>query len=120
MFFSDRYIEIENSLVAIVILLPLCLNAKRIKLFKNFSFNLLVATINGTFLIHVLIGLLLMLTSYIFSEWIDSGNQLNSLTEIICGSTFSYVFVGLFFYIPFIALINLIRYISVRMHNSKK
>ncbi|MCR9263104.1 MAG: hypothetical protein NXH86_03045 [Flavobacteriaceae bacterium] len=98
-------IEIVTFLVIIFFGLPIIWSARKNELFKSFNFVGLVKAINKSLMVQGIIGLFLILMTWI---WNSADFKYDSL---IVGTTYTYVVIGLFMYLPALGILNLIKLI---------
>jgi len=96
-------IGIVTFLVVLFFGIPILWNSKKNGLFKNFDFGKLVKTINKSLIIQGIIGLILIILSWV---WNSSEFKFDSL---IVGVTYTYLIIGIFMYIPALGILNLIK-----------
>ncbi len=95
-----------GTVTILVILLfgfPIFWNARKNGLLKSFNFIGLVKTINKSLKIQGIIGLILIPLTWIW----NSANLI--FDSILTGTTYTYLVIGFFMYLPAIGILNLIK-----------
>ena len=107
------YIDQKDAIViyTIVILLftiPLALRVIRINLIRNFSYLNFVKVVNRAFIFQLIIGVITASISLYFDKVFYSDDKSGDIfSDIFIGSTYCYIIIGLFFYLPAVVLINI-------------
>lgn len=96
-------IGIVTVIVILLFGLPILWSAKKNGLWSSFSFIGLLKTMNNTLVIQGIVGLILILVTWI---WNLSEFEIPSL---IGGTTYTYMIIGLMFYLPILAIVNLFK-----------
>ena len=96
-------IEIVTILVIIFFGLPIIWNARKNGLWKSFNFIGLIKTINKSLTIQGIIGLILILLT-----WLLYSADINFLS-LVGGTTYTYLVIGIFMYLPALGILNLIK-----------
>lgn len=99
-------IGIVTFLVVLFFGVPILWNAKKNGLYKNLGFTKLIKTFNKSLIIQGIIGLILFILSWI---WNSTDSTFDSL---IVGTTYTYLVIGLFMYLPALGILNLIKLIT--------
>lgn len=94
---------------------PLVLNSFKKKLFGQFSFNKLISICNTTILYNVIVGIVALIIAAIFDKVFYTTDNVNIFVEIFIEATYSYIVIGLFFYLPSIGLLNLINWTTKKL-----
>jgi hypothetical protein len=97
--------DIETVTILVILLLgiPILWNAHKNGLLKSFSFIDLIKTINKSLKMQGIIGLILIPLTWI---WNTADFIFDS---ILTGTTYTYLVVGVFMYLPALAFLNLIK-----------
>ncbi len=101
-------IELVALFVVLFLGIPIASISYKNGLFKSFRFIKLVNTINKSLKHQGIIGLLLILLSWIWS-WIDL-----KYDGLIVGTTYTYLVIGFFIYLPALLLLNFIKFILIK------
>ncbi|MBC3758534.1 hypothetical protein H7U19_08975 [Hyunsoonleella sp. SJ7] len=96
-------IEIVTILVIIFFGLPIIWNARKNGLWKSFNFIGLIKTINKALIIQGVIGLILILLTWL---WNSADFKFDSF---VAGTTYTYLIIGIFMYLPALGILNLIK-----------
>src|SRR5690606_15558139 len=96
-------IEIVTILVVIFFGLPIIWNARKNGLWKSFNFIGLIKTINKSLIIQGIIGLILILLTWL---WNSADFKFDSF---IARTTYTYLIIGIFMYLPALVILNLIK-----------
>ena len=96
-------IEIVTILVIIFFGLPIIWNARKNGLWKSFNFIGLIKTINKSLIIQGIIGLILILLT-----WLCNSTDFK-FDSLIVGTTYTYLTIGIFMYLPALGILNLIK-----------
>ncbi|WP_264554505.1 hypothetical protein [Flavobacterium sp. N1946] len=98
-------IEIVTVLVILLFLIPVVWNIYKTEIFKKFSITRLIKILNKSLIIQVFIVIFLILVNW---AW----NKANFKFEnIIAGTLYTYLVVGIFMYLPSLGILNLIKFI---------
>ena len=110
MFIDQNHIIVIYIITILLLIIPLILPASRIKLFRNLNFSNFVKVLN--------IGVIMMIVGVILDKvfYSDEKNG-NIFSEIFIESTYCYIVIGSFFYLPAIGLINIIKLLINRLNN---
>jgi len=97
--------DIGTVTVLVILLfgLPILWNAKKNGLWKSFNIIGLINTINKSLIIQGIIGLILIPLTWL---WNSADFKFDSL---ITGTTYTYLVIGLFMYLPALGILNLIK-----------
>ena len=90
-------------LVILMFGFPILWNARKNGLLKSFSFFELIKTINKSLKIQGIIGVILILLTWI---WNSAEFKFDSL---FTGTTYTYLVVGIFMYLPALGILNLVK-----------
>ena len=96
-------IGIVTLLVVLFFGIPILWNAQKNGLWKSFSLTRLIKTINKSLIIQGIIGLFLILLT-----WLSNSADINFLS-LIGGTTYTYLVIGIFMYLPALGILNLIK-----------
>ena len=99
-------IGIVTVIVILLIGLPILWNAKKNGIWSSFSFNGLLKTVNNSLVIQGITGVILILLTWL---WNLSGFEIPSLVR---GTTYTYLVIGLLFYLPILVVLNLFKLIT--------
>ncbi|MBD0825504.1 hypothetical protein [Aestuariibaculum marinum] len=99
--------DIGTVTVLVILLfgLPILWNAKKNGLWKSLNLIGLIKTINKSLIIQGIIGLVLIPLTWL---WNSADFKFDSL---ITGTTYTYLVIGLFMYLPALGILNLIKLI---------
>tara|TARA_R110001583_G_scaffold9840_1_gene46093 strand:- start:346 stop:690 length:345 start_codon:yes stop_codon:yes gene_type:complete len=107
-------IETVTILVILMFGFPILWNARKNGLLKSFSFIELIKTINKSLKIQGIFGLILILLTWI---WTSTEFKFES---IIAGTTYTYLVIGFFMYLPALGVLNLIKLITEKKIKKEK
>ena len=99
-------IGIVTFLVVLFFGVPILWNAQKNGLWKSFNLIGLIKTINKSLIIQGIIGLILIPLTWL---WNSADFKFDSL---ISGTTYTYLIIGLFMYLPALGILNLIKLIA--------
>ena len=112
----------ENLVIVIVsalFLLPVLIIIFRRNIFKQFSFALLIKTLNIAFLIQLILGIVLFIAATIVDKRIGENFQLNRSTEIFMGVDYTFSVIGIMIYLPALVVLNIIKWISSKFNGAR-
>ncbi len=92
----------------LLFLIPILIVAKTQSLQKSFSFKNLLRSINKSLPLQIGLGLILLLSGYLLDKLVYVNGNGNEFTHIVIGTAYTFNVVGLFMYLPSLALLNLI------------
>ncbi|HEX9826669.1 MAG TPA: hypothetical protein VGA80_08730 [Flavobacteriaceae bacterium] len=97
--------DIETVTVLVILLfgIPILWNARKNELFKSFDFIKLIKTINKSLKIQGILGLILIPLTW---TWNSADFIFDS---VLTGTTYTYLVVGFFMYLPALGILNLIK-----------
>jgi hypothetical protein len=97
--------DIETVTILVILLfgIPILWNARKNGLLKSFSFIKLIKTINKSLKIQGIIGLILIPLTW---TWNSADFIFDS---VLTGTTYTYLVVGFFMYLPALAFLNFIK-----------
>ncbi|WP_298507096.1 hypothetical protein [uncultured Maribacter sp.] len=107
-------IEIVAILVILLLGLPILWNGYKNGLAKSFSFTKLIQTINKSLKIQGVIGLLLIVLAWTWN-WLDF-----KFDTLLVGTTYTFLVIGFFMYLPVLVLLNYIKYLIKRKLKNPK
>jgi hypothetical protein len=123
MYIDQNHIIVIYITVIMLLTIPLVLKAIRLKLFFNFNFLNLVKVLNRSIELQLIIGLIIMIIGILFDKVFYSNDRNgNIFSDIFIESTYCYIVIGLFLYLPTIGLINIINLVINRLkkkHNGR-
>ncbi len=90
---------------------PIILNAFKQSFFNPFTFRKLVITLNKSLLHFVVIGVVMCLIAIIIDKVFYTSGTGNVFTDTFIQTTYSFVVIGTFIFLPVIGLLNLINWI---------
>ena len=96
-------IGIVTFLVVLFFGVPILWNAQKNGLWKSFNFIGLIKTINKSLIIQGIIGLILILLTWL---WNSADFKFDSF---VAGTTYTYLIIGIFMYLPALGILNLIK-----------
>jgi hypothetical protein len=106
---SEKYSALLYSFLILVFLIPILFKAKKNKLLHNFTLEHFVLTLNSATILQIFVAIAILTLAFIFDKaFYENGNG-NYVSDFYMNAVFSYVFVGLFIYLPLIGLFNLFR-----------
>ncbi|WP_422351137.1 hypothetical protein [Flagellimonas sp.] len=94
--------------------LPILWSAKKKGLWSSFSFVGLLKLLNISLLIQVIVGLILILVTWL---WNLSEFEIPSL---LGGTTYTYLVIGLMIYLPTLVVLNLLNLLFKNISNKKQ
>jgi hypothetical protein len=104
-------IAIVTVATILLFLIPILIVAKKQSLLKSFSWQNFLKVINKSLLFQVGIGLMLLLSGYLLDKIVYLNSDGNLVTDSIIGTAYTFVVIGIFMYLPILALLNLINLI---------
>jgi len=107
-------IGIVTFLVVLFFGVPILWNAQKNGLWKSFNFIGLIKTINKSLIIQGIIGLILIPLTWI----LNSANFI--FDSILTGTTYTYLVVGFFMYLPTLGILNLIKILTQGKRDKQK
>ena len=118
MYIDRNHIIVIYIITILLLIIPLILPASRIKLFRNLNFSNFVKVLNRGIIPQLIIGVIMMIVGVILDKvfYSDEKNG-NIFSEIFIESTYCYIVIGSFFYLPAIGLINIIKLLINRLNN---
>lgn len=99
-------IGIVAFIVILLFGLPIFWSAKKKGLWSSFSFIGLLRSMNNSLVIQGIIGLIL-----IFVTWLWSLSDFE-IPSLVGGTTYTYLVIGLMFYLPILVVLNLFKLIT--------
>lgn len=108
--------DIETVTIFVILLfgIPILWNARKNGLLKSFNFIELITTINKSLKIQGIIGLILIPLTWI----LNSANFI--FDSILTGTTYTYLVVGFFMYLPTLGILNLIKILTQGKRDKQK
>lgn len=108
--------DIEYVTIIVILLfgIPILYNARKIGLLKSFSYIQLIKSINRSLILQGIIGLFL-----IFLIWIGNSNEF-IFDDILIGTTYTYLVVGFFMYLPSLLFLNILNLLIQRKGKNKR
>jgi hypothetical protein len=117
MYIDQRHIIVIYIILILLLAVPLILQTLRIKLFRNFNFPNLVKVLNRSIIPQLIIGVIITIIAVFFDKVFYSDDKSgNIFLEIFIESTYCYIVIGSFFYLPAIGLINIIKLLINRLN----
>jgi hypothetical protein len=116
------YFEDSITVIFIVILLlgvPLLLRLIKNDAFNNFHLSRLTKAFNRTLIIQIIIGVVILLASAVVDKIFYSNGHENNVAEIIIQTSYMYVIIGCFYYLPALGILNLINVLVHRRLKNK-
>jgi hypothetical protein len=108
MYIDQNHTIVIYSIVILLLTTPLVFQAIRIKLIRNFSYVNFVKVVNRGFIFQLIIGVIITLISLYFDKVFYSNDKNgNIFSDIFIESTYCYIVLGSFFYLPAVGLINI-------------
>lgn len=95
-------IEIVTFLVILLFLIPILINIYKNRLLNNFTIIDLIKTFNKSLRIQGIIALCMFVFGFLSFNF-------GFLEDIIIGTAYTYIIVGIFMYLPILFILNLIR-----------
>lgn len=121
MYIDERHIIVIYIILILLFAIPLVLQISRIKLFQNFNFSNLVRVLNRSIILQLIIGVIITLISMYFDKVFYSDDRSGTIfTDIFIESTYCYIGIGCFFYLPAIGLINIIRIVINSLNRKRR
>jgi hypothetical protein len=117
MYIDRNHIIVIYIITILLLIIPLILSASQIKLFRNLNFSNFVKVLNKGIIPQLIIGVIMTIVGIILDKvFYSDGKGGNSFSEIFIESTYCYIVIGSFFYLPAIGLINIIKLIINRLN----
>lgn len=104
----------HNVLVIILFAVPVLIVALNQRNHKHFSLPHVTKIFNRAFIIHLTVGLLIVLASYIIDKKVYMHHEGNFYSDMFMYSVMAYVTIGIFFYLPALGLLNLINWLILK------
>jgi hypothetical protein len=117
MYISSQHTIFVYPLVILLFAIPLLIISIRLKLFKQFTFNKLVANFNRALLPQIIIGLIAFLVALILDKTFYTKEEGNVFTDILIETAYCYCIIGMFMYLPSVGLLNIIRLVLTKFTN---
>ena len=111
---SEIYNMASYTFLVLTFLIPIVVKAKKYKLFDGLSLSKLTLTINKATVLQILVAIIFLTLAIVFDKTICSKGRNNNATDFYMNVIYAYVFVGLFIYLPFVGILNLVRYFANR------
>ena len=112
-----NYIITTTIVIVLLLIIPIIYRVVTNKLFKNFTFKSIVKTLNQALIYQSIIGVTILLISMILSNSYSDNSDV--FTTIFIESSYCYVIVGCFWYLPIIVLINLVNLIIIQIYKRR-
>ncbi len=111
MYFSNYLSQYVNIITVLLFAIPLFWQCVKRKTFKPLTFEKLIGVFNWTIIYYAVICIVLLAIMKIIDVTVygrAGGSNGNNLAEIAMGVGYTYVFIGAFFYLPTVGLLNCI------------
>jgi hypothetical protein len=108
------------SITFLVFVIPLILLCVRKSIFKLFTFHKLTTIFNWTLIYYVAISAVFLITMKIIDVKVYGQERNNDFTDVIMGVCYTYVVIGFFFYLPSVAILNIINLTIKKIKEIKK
>jgi hypothetical protein len=112
------HISMVTLFVVLLFAVPVLIIVIKQNIFTPFSLLRLTKTFNKAFLIQVLIGLIIALVAAVMDKVYYSNDSGNTFAEIFIGTTYTYIVIGTFMYLPCLGLLNLISWLTRKIKPS--
>jgi hypothetical protein len=113
-------VGIITVLTILLFLLPILIVAKTQALQKSFSFQNLLRSINKSLPLQIGLGLILLLSGYLLDKLVYVNSNGNAFTDSVIGTAYTFNVIGLFMYLPSLALLNLINLLLKAISKSRR
>jgi len=97
-------------------LLPVLRHCIKNKLFRDFKFSKLTKTFNNAILLQIIVGVTALLISSILDKIFYTNGNGNAFTETFIESSYNFIVIGLFYYLPALGLLNIINWLTKKIH----
>jgi hypothetical protein len=97
-------------------LLPVLRHSIKNKLFRDFKFSNLTKTFNNAILLQIIVGVTALLISSILDKIFYTNGNGNIFTETFIESSYNFIVIGLFYYLPAIGLLNIINWLAKKIN----
>lgn len=109
------YINQNHSVLLIIItiglfVLPLLWSSIKRKLFAELNLKSLTRVFNRALIAQIVVGILLLIITFSIDKLVYSNGDGNLFTELFIESTYYYVVIGVFIYLPCVGILNLINW----------
>ena len=112
MYIDNSHNFILGIITTVLIVLPLLWKAFKKNLFSEINLKTLTHVFNNALLPQFGIGILLMIIASLIDKLVYSNGNGNLFTALLIESTYYYVVIGFFMYLPVIAILNLINLVN--------
>jgi|GEM_PF-2336825 len=108
------HIEIVTVLTILLFAIPIGITLFKIKKIKGLTIQTVTTQLNKAFIVHFIFGLVLAiiamsLDKIFYKQNIDGGSD---LTDIWMELSYTYVVIGLFYYLPALLLLNIVNFMT--------
>ncbi len=109
------YINSNHSVLLVIITIglfsfPLLWTSIKRKLFAEFNLKSIAIIFNRALISQIIAGILLESISFVIDKLVYSNGDGNLFTELFIESTYYYVVIGVFIYLPSVGVMNLINW----------
>jgi hypothetical protein len=113
------HFPIAVLLMILLLAIPITILAVKYNLVKLFSFITVLRIFNKALPYQLLIGIVILIISIFLDKVINWNSNENTFAGIIIETSYTYLIIGGFIYLPVLAVLNIINLIRNRVRHSK-
>ena len=110
MYIDSNHLIYISVIVVLLFIIPIFVKAYQNSLLKSLTFNNFVRVLNKSLLIQIIVGIILLPTMFILDKQFYRNSDGNILTDLVINVGFCYIVIGVFYYIPGIIILNIIKF----------
>lgn len=99
----------------LLFIIPLLFFSIKSNILSNISLKNLTSLFNKSLLIQFLEGLILMMISKSFDHELGHYENIKFYEKLFLETSLYYVIIGLFYYIPFVIIINIVNFMNLKL-----
>jgi hypothetical protein len=116
MYIDNNHSIILNLITISLFLFPLLRTSFTRKLFENLNLKNLIIVLNKTLVFQIIIGILLTIISFLIDKLIYTNGDGNFVSALFIESTYYYIVIGLFIYLPLVCAMNIMNWVAKKIN----
>ena len=119
MYTEEKHLVYIIPIMLLLFVIPIIVKSQNLNLKNNLTFPKLLLVLNRTIKYQFAIGLIITIITFILDKifYGKINSYGNIFTDLFIETTYFYIVIGIFIYLPFVGILNLINIVKHKLTN---